>query len=603
MSARSFVAPVLGVLLACAGAALGATANVPTLPPSALHPGQAAIVRTVFAGDSIETFEAEILGVLPGGASEGDVILARATSARVVQTGVAQGMSGSPVYVDGKLIGALSSGWSFSKEPIFGITPIADMLDVLDRPESANPDGTSGPTGVDPQGGSPRVRGLAWSDDTLPPAVPANGGTRPTALGLPLATGGLAPGGFERVREMFAPFGLTVTPGGRAKGAPGRAAPVLRPGSPVAVDVLRGDLNFSAIGTVTYVDGDRVLIFGHPFFQSGEVRLPLSSANIVGILPSVATSFKLGVPGVPVGVATQDRRPAVAGRLGGVPSLMPFSVNVAQPGTARAYHFQTIEDRGLLPQLIAAAAMNSVLEAGATAAQLTLRWSLTAWRGGRALRVHDVAAGEGPLNDMVGGITAPLRFLYNNPFTRFALDSARIDVRVAPGRDEWTLRAASLGAASARPGDAVLVHAEVERWRGERRRVDLTLVVPEELPAGHYSLWLGGGSEFDRMLASRLPTHFRPASLEDGWQRLAALHASDALYAGLWAHAPEISGGGDDLPELPSSAVPLLASPLAVGDRSRRSDWALVHEQSSPWTGALHGELLIDLNVDPNAPR
>src|SRR5262245_38406702 len=122
--------------------AVASSSSVPTLPPEALRPGQKALVRTVFTGDSAETFEAEIVGVVPGGRAEGDLILARATSPRVERTGVAQGMSGSPVYVDGKLIGALSSGWAFSKEPIFGITPIGEMLSVLDEPETPPGEGT-----------------------------------------------------------------------------------------------------------------------------------------------------------------------------------------------------------------------------------------------------------------------------------------------------------------------------------------------------------------------------------------------------------------------------------------------------------------------------
>src|SRR5690349_14042745 len=173
--------------------------SVPTAPVSAVRPGQKAIVRTVFAGDSVETFDAEILGVLPGGRSEGDMILARATSPRVEQTGVAQGMSGSPVYVDGKLIGALSSGWAFSREPVFGITPIGEMLSVLDEPDSKDTDGTAGPAGVDPvPAARARYRELRWSDDdtneVVPAPIPARPDPRRTALPLPLAVSGANPG-------------------------------------------------------------------------------------------------------------------------------------------------------------------------------------------------------------------------------------------------------------------------------------------------------------------------------------------------------------------------------------------------------------------------
>ena len=594
-------APALSCLLFVAGASGAAVPDVPTMPTSALRAGQKATVRTVFAGDSIETFDAEILGVLPGGRSEGELILARATSARVIETGVAQGMSGSPVYVDGRLIGALSSGGSFSKEPIFGITPIGEMLPVLDQPESAHPDGTAGPTGVDPVGPSPRYRELSWSDDSLAlPLARGPGASRPGALALPLAAGGMNPVAIDAVRELFAASGFTVTPGGRAM--PSKRAATLEPGSPVAVDVLRGDVNLSAIGTVTYRDGDRVLIFGHPFFQAGEVRLPLSTAHIVGILPSLATSFKLGVPGTPVGVATQDRRTAVGGRIGGVPDLMPFSVGVSSGARTQVFHFETIEDRGLLPQLVATAAMNSVLESGGGGAQQTVRWTMTAWRRGRSLTLGDAVAGESPLPDMIGAIVAPLRFLYGNTFERFSLDSLRISMQIEPSRRQWNLRAASAGASAVRPGGTLRVRAEVERWRGERRTLDLDVRVPAELPDGRYMLWLGGGSEFDRFAAQRLPARYRPVSVEDAWRRLAAIKPSNALYSALWAKASEVTGDGEDYPELPTSSLAVLAAPQSVGDRMRRGEWALFEQPARKLDGVLRGELLLEVNVDARTP-
>ena len=193
-----------------AAPALAAVAVVPTLPVSALHAGQHAVVRTVFAGDSIETFDADIMGVMAGGRADGEYILARATSPRVVACGIAAGMSGSPVYVDGKLIGALSMGWPFSREPIFGITPIGEMLAVLDQPESAHPDGTAGPVGVDPGVSTERYRGLSWSDDSVAasPAPSAAGSLR--ALPLPLAAGGLSPEAMEAARGIFANSGFQV---------------------------------------------------------------------------------------------------------------------------------------------------------------------------------------------------------------------------------------------------------------------------------------------------------------------------------------------------------------------------------------------------------
>lgn len=593
-------AVLASALLFAAGASRAAVPVVPVMPVADVRPGQAAIVRTVFAGDSIEAFDAEILGVLPGGRAGGDVILARATSPRVVASGVAQGMSGSPVYVDGRLLGALSSGWSFSKEPIFGITPIGEMLDVLDRPDGGDADGTVGPAGAPGPGGAPRFREFAWSADTLPDPGPAPpGDARLAPLPLPLAAGGLHPDALPLVRGLFAADGFTVTPGGRA--AAGGPA-TLEPGSPVAVDVLRGDLNFSAIGTVTYRDRDRVLIFGHPFFQSGAVRLPLSTAHIVGILPSLASSFKLGVPGTPVGVATQDRRAAVAGRLGPVPDLMPFSVDVATAGRRERFHFECIDDRTLLPQLVAAAAMNSLLESGGSGLQQTVTWSLTAWRQGRALELGDVAAGESPVAEVLSAVGAPLRFLVANPFERCRFDSVHVSLVARPGRDQWTVRGARTGAASVRPGGTLRVDVDLEQWRGGRRTVGLDVRVPEEFPPGRYTLWVGGGSEFDRFTASRLPWRYRPVSLADAWARIATVHRSDALYSALWARAPEVTSDGEDYPELPNSALAVLASPEAAGDGARRSTWALFPGPQAKVDGELSGEIVLDVVVDRNAP-
>jgi len=584
--------------------ALAAVPNVPTMAPGALRAGQKAVVRTVFSGDSVESFDAEIVGVVAGGGAEGDLILARATSPRVERTGVAQGMSGSPVYVDGKLIGALSSGWAFSREPIFGITPIAEMLAVLDEPDSPVAPETAGPMGADPLG-SPRARfgEYRWSgddDEDALPTVATVKTARVAPLGLPMAVSGAAPGAVELLSALFEPAGFAVVPGGRDRAT--STSRTLEPGDAVAVDVLRGDLNLSAIGTVTYRDGDRVLIFGHPFFQSGQVRLPLSKANITTVLGSLNTSFKIGTPGTPVGTATQDRRAAVAGRLGSSPALMPMRVVVrgATPREQR-FSFQCIEDRSLLPQLVSAAVVNSLLESGGSGAQQTAEWSESVWRGGRRLRVADLAAGDAPLNDMLAGVSGPLRFLAANPFTRFRADSVVVEITLRPGRAQSALRAATLGAPRVRPGGTVRVSAQLERWRGERETVSLDLPVPEELPDGRYVLHVGGGPEADRYTAARLPARFRVVSLEDAWQRLGRARRSDALHVTLWARAPEVNADGEDLPELPASALAVLGSPQQAGDRARRGDWALVEELRRPLDRVVRGELLLELMVDRDA--
>lgn len=564
-----------------------------------LRPGQPLEVRTVFVGDSVETFSAVLVGVMPGGRSEGDLILARATDERVLRSGVAQGMSGSPVYADGRLIGALSSGWAFSREPVFGITPIAEMQAVLAHPDRGGEDGTVGPTGVDP---GPRTRFSLWTwEGEEPTAVaPRPSRTRP-GLTLPLAVAGANPGTLDLVRDDFAPLGLQVVPGGRAV-TPSRTPPFV-PGSACAVEVMRGDLNMAAIGTVTWVEGDRVLLFGHPFFQSGDVRLPLSTARITTVLGSLNMSFKLGLAGRAVGTVTQDRRAAVAGRLGPAPALMPLRVTVRpEGGTPQRFAFECVDDRALLPQLVNTAVLNSVLESGGTAPAQSVRWTLAVSHAGRTLRVGDAIAGDAPLAELAGTLVAPLRFLLNNPFARFRPDSVAIEVEVLPGRRQATLRNAVLTAPSVRPGGIARVRVELERWRGGRETIELEVPVPDDLPDGRYPLQIAGGVELDRAIGQRLPARFRAASVAEAMDRFATFHRGDAVHALLWGRASEVSMDGVDLPELPASAAQLLAPVVRSGDRARPAEWAVVVERANAFPTVVRGDLTLDLIVDRRAP-
>jgi hypothetical protein len=592
-----------------------ARSGVPTLDPEALVAGQKAEVRTVFSGQKIETFEAEILGVVKGGRADGDMILARATSERVVRSGVAQGMSGSPVYVDGKLIGALSSGWTFSSEPIFGITPIREMLRVLEIPETGSDRNGAGPVGVETGvlSAPARYREFRWpGDDRETPAAGPDRSAGQAAsrvstglapLPVPLACGGLHSAALAAATDLLAPLGFAVGPGGKAEDG-GPTAAAMEPGSAVAVDLMTGDVQFSAIGTVTWREADRVLIFGHPFFQAGAIRMPLSSAEITTIVPSVASSFKLGVRGREIGVATEDRRAAVGGRLGGHVSMLPLAVEIAGPNReAQHFHFEVLEDRALAPTLIPLAALNSLLESGGNGSGQTLRWTVELHRAGAApLVLHDLAAGEGASNELVSGLGAPLRYLFNNPYRRLDLDSLRVKIEVVPQREQWTLRAARLEAAAVRPGSSVHVRCDLERWRGAHEVREITVNVPEEVPPGRYVLWIGGGNELTHLEAQRMPARFRPASLEEAWGRLAMTRTEDALYAVLLARAPEVTSDGRDYPELPESALLVLSSGLSGADRTHRSDTALLEETRVPLGALVVGEQPVELTVDDHAP-
>jgi hypothetical protein len=607
--------PALALALAWLLLPVRAAAVPPaTIAPEELHPGDRAVVRTVFRGDSVEEFPAEIVGVLSGGRVDGQLIVARALSDRLVRMGVAQGMSGSPVYVDGRLAGALASSWVYEREPLFGVTPIREMLRLLELPEGPDSGPSAGPAGADLPLPAPEAtwRGLHWGPDDPPGrvAVPAEPGERgplaagsPSPLPVPLACAGLTPAGLEAARARLAPLGLRVVPGGSGTG-PGPDASTIRPGSAVAVDLMRGDLQLSAIGTVTWRDGDRVLLFGHPLFQAGGVRLPLSTASIVTVVASDYSSFKLGARGAEVGVVGQDRRAGVTGAIGPRARLMPMTVAVEglRP-TPQRFRFELVEDRSLAPALAAIATLNSLLEAGGTGGNQTLAWTVRLHRSGaEPLTIADVAAGDTPTGDVANGVSGPLGFLFANPFAQLRLDSLEVSVRVLPGRAQWTLRQTRLLDARVRPGGLARVECRLERWRGPVETRVLELRIPEELPDGAYRVWVGGGIELARLDAVRAPARYRPTSLDDAWRRFAGLRRGTTLYAAILAEAASVTTDGRDYPDLPSSADALLASGLTAAEERRRSEGALVGEVALPFAGAVRGELQLNLTVDSKAP-
>lgn len=535
------------------------------LPASELSPGQRAVCRTVFQGRTVEEFELEIVGVLPGGRAEGDLILARATSDRLKHDGIAAGMSGSPVFVDGKLIGALAYSFTFSRDPLCGITPIAEMLDIMHRKDEKPASGFED--------------GPAWETKDTPQPVPASEGAF-TQLRTPLMTGGLSPAARAALEPWAEQNGFVFVPGGVAGAgtsgasatlAPEAARAALVPGAAIAVDLLRGDANLSAVGTLTYRDGDRVLAFGHPFFQTGNVEYPLALVDITTIVASDLSSFKLGTPREQVGVITQDRRAAVAGSVGRVPRMLPLTVLLhgAKPADDETYRFEILRHRQLAPQLAQVAALSAMTARGGILPEATWHYRATlSARGRPPILLEDVGTGTAPNSTL--SLSSSLSLLLNNPFAPFEADSLGLELTMAPGLSRTTVWSANAEPRVVKPGGKVRVTAEMRDWRGGSTTRTLELDVPEGQPEGRFVLAVGGGVELDRQEQTRLPTRHRAASLDELIQRLADRRRADRLYATLYGPGIEAALEGRIYPELPGFAQRLLAS-----DRAARS--------AAPW--------------------
>jgi hypothetical protein len=545
-----------------------------------IHAGQHAVGRTVFVGRKIEEFELEIVGVVKGGKADGDMILARAIGPRLEHDGIAAGMSGSPIYIDGRLAGALAFGWPFTRDPLCGITPIAEMLDVMGEPDGT-PAGDFGARGITPPGGFERLR-------------------------TPLVAGGLTPAARAMLQPWADAQGFVLEEGGVSAGAgrgafasapsdaAGRAAIV--PGASISVDLMRGDMNLSAIGTLTWRDGDRVAAFGHPFFQAGDVSFPLGLADITTIVASDLNSFKLGTPGEQLGTITQDRRAAIAGQVGAVPSMLPFTVRMHGPEGDDTYRLWMVRHRQFAPLLAATGVVGALTARGGALAEATWRWRATlSLQGGKVVTLEDVTAGN---IAGAGSLYASIMsLLLDNPFAPLSADSLALDIELRPGIARTQVQSVRVEPRVVRPGDPVHVTAELRDYRGATHFEHFDLVVPLNAPEGRAAIAIGGGPELDKQEASRLPGRFRVNSLADLYARIADRRRDDHLYAALYAPGLETTSDGESHPDLPVFAQRLLASDRVVDPTDPLGSLSRYAQASKDLAEPVDGILSIAIEV------
>jgi len=576
------VLPLFSLAAALLGAAPVTTPAV--YPLDQVRPGLRGDGVTVFAGTSSVHFGAEVLGVLRDFVGPGqDIIIARLSGDALTLHGVASGMSGSPVYVDGKLLGAVSYRLgAFAKEPIAGITPAELMLAAA----------------------SDQVRprlSVAGSSDTR------IDGSALVPIDTPLVVGGAPPGLLERYGDRLRAAGLTPVRGATG----GRAAvdPAARffAGGPMAGVLVDGDLTIAAIGTVTAVDGDRVIGFGHPFLGRGESELPLALAEVVTTIPSLAGSSKIGNAGRIVGTLVDDRSVGVAGQVGRMPRLIPITVKIDGPAAMlardrqRTVRMDVFRDPDLTP-LLCEMALGAALggrigfEAGGSA---RLHLVLTATGQSPLLVDELVSVGEGGSVAVASAsvVGAMLQELWKNPYQ--PLDDLRIDLQVAldPVVRSTSVVGARVTPPAARPGETVVVSVELVDFRGQRRVVEQRLALPDTLEPGETKLHVGGRVALATVdqASGRLVT---PTSLTDLWRNTALARRSDRVYLALVRAAAGMQLAGRSLPALPPSLQGILARGTDGSERHHLSQLTLV-EQAIAVDAQVDKGVVLDLDILP----
>jgi SpoIVB peptidase S55 len=551
-------------------------------PLAEVKRGMRGVAYTVFEGVNPEPMQVEILGLLRDALGPGqDMILARLHGDKPEYTGVVAGMSGSPVYIDGRLVGALSYRiGQFSKEPIAGITPIESMLQVRDD------DGAAGM----------RLASVSKEFEGQPEM---------RAMETPLVMGGFSQETVERFGDRFRAMGLTPVVGlGGADSAAVQPEPLV-PGSAVSAVLVRGDLSMAGTCTVTYVDPKRLLACGHPITQYGPVDMPMTKATVLASLASPLNAFKIINTTETVGAFTEDRASAIMGRFGVEARMIPVVVEVVPPpvdkGTkaeAKTLHFEVLDNRQLTPSAMLVSVYQSLQTNNTAAEELSYRLSGEIdVKGLPAVRMQGLMA-QNELNPAT--INAALlvndRFskVYGNALDQPVVTGVKLKVEAIPARMTAVLESARLSKMEVRAGDEIEVEAMVHPYQAEARMVRVKMKLPEDLAAGTMRVVVSDGATVDR-LTTRIGAE-RSVGLADTVAALNRMHANDRVYVTLLDHAAQAVLEGEALPQMPLSMANVL-EPLKDAQKMQLTGESVVAAGSTEAGYAVSGSQVLNMIV------
>ncbi len=520
------------------------------MPLSDVKPGMVGQALTVFQGTKPEPFKVRVVAVMHNFLPKQDVILIRAEDPRVEFSGIVAGMSGSPVYIDGKLVGAVAYAWSFAKEPLGGVTPIESMLAERRRPRRVGHEyfADGGPTngqGQTKPGGSAVAQASGQESLHIPAAMagmpslapdhggfgspdalsrglglppigpgPAYGEPRLLRASVPLTVSGFSARTVGELAEEMRPTGLVpLQAGGGGHIGPPKAGHV-EPGSAIGVELVRGDMSTVATGTVTYVNGSDVLAFGHPLFGIGEVYLPMVDAEIHAFLPSLSQSFKMSSPLNEVGTLVQDRPACIVGDLDARTTMLPIEVRVTGPGVEpRLFHAEVARNRRLTPMLASMVVGNAIADAEPDVTDMIVTvTSKVGLKGFAPLETRDqIFSPEGVSSHALAssrGLRAMGELLLN-PFEPVTLDRLDVDVRVEYRRDVAEIVSVALPTRDVHAGDTVDLRVTLRPYAGSEYVETVPVIIPRTVAGQLLKIEVASGASVkpDMPQAETLPVY------------------------------------------------------------------------------------------------
>ena len=577
------------------GAAVtGAAGGTQILPLNQVKEGDRGVARTVFRGYASEEFNVEILGVVPGAIGpHQDLIIGKLSGANAERTFVFAGMSGSPVYIGGKLVGAIAYSFPFSKEPICGITPIEQMVSIFERAPEMRPAAAQNrvytlnelrAVSLMPDGGRERSSGAVISGMASGSRLTAVAGQTFTPIATPMTFSGVTQATLDQFAPLLERGGImpVAAVGGSAKMTPLIPAgeKSLLGGDSVVVNLARGDVSVAAAGTVTLRDGEKIYAFGHPYFGLGSSDLPMSESHVVTVVPNANNSFKLAVPDALVGSISQDRATGIFGALGRQPKLIPVTVDITTSrGRKEQIKFETAVDDFLTPVVVNVGIQNTLAaferSLGDTTVELT---SEIAIAGEKSVIVNRRFAGNQATAYAASAPAIPMSLLLKGGFEGFNITGVKVAVKVVDGSKTAALDRLTTDRTQVKAGETLELTAYVRNEAGQIISQKVPVTIPRDAAPGTITVAVADGNT---LLEKSTSAQFVARSAAELINTINGLKRADRLYAVAYRTTTGAIIGSSEMPNLPPSFLATLNNDRSAGG-SKPTVQTFIIEQELP---------------------
>jgi hypothetical protein len=565
------------------------------MPLAEIKTGMRGVAYTVFQGTKPEPMEVEVLGVLKNmNGPKSDLILIRLHGQKVEFTGVVAGMSGSPVYIDGKLAGALSFRiGSFSKEPIAGVTPIEEMLEIneLDKTVPAQSVFTPVPGDRKVQVSKSAVSG-GDANATLTQLA-----SYMTPIAAPLVFNGFSEEAVKRFMPQFEAAGVMPVMGAGSSSTAAQPEPI-EPGSSVGIVLVRGDMDISATCTVTYMDANRLLACGHPLMQSGRVDMPMTKSTVLASLPSPLNAFKIAMTTETIGSFVQDRHTGVMGRFGAEANMVPVTLTM-HGAREKEFHYEVLNSPKMTPVALASTLYNALASMNESGEDVSYRLAGSINVAGfPAVQLRDMFAPDDSMpTAAVVAISLAERFgrIYDNSYQAPQIDGIHLDVDLIPERRWAKLESARTDVTEARPGDDVTVEAALRPYRGERVIKQIKVHIPPSTPKGTLRILVSDGDTLEKSRHAS-PAFVRKFDLNATIAALNKERNNQSLYVSLLQSNPQAMVEDKVMPGLPLSVMNVMDGMRGTQDMVVTGESAM-DESSTPLDFVVSGSQIITLTI------